>query len=56
MSKAHRGKGIAELAAHGRGACPICKRIGVKVVYEQEVEGQKTKICKVCKATIANKK
>jgi hypothetical protein len=56
MSKAHRGKGIAELAAGGRGECPVCKRSGVKLLYEQEIEGAKTKICKNCKATIANKK
>ncbi len=56
MSKAHRGKGIKELANHGRGSCPVCKRDNVKVLYEQEIEGKKTKICKNCKATIANKK
>lgn len=56
MSKAHRGKGLKDTAAHGRGICPVCKREGVKVVYEQEVEGQKVKICKTCKATLANKK
>ena len=56
MSKAHRGKGLIETVAHGRGTCPICKRDGVKVLYEQEIEGKKTKICKVCKATLANKK
>lgn len=56
MSKAHRGKGLRETAAHGRGLCPVCKREGVKVVYEQEVEGQKVKICKTCKATLANTK
>ncbi len=56
MSKAHRGKGLKEVVAHGRGVCPVCKREGVKVVYEQEVEGQKVKICKTCKATLANKK
>ena len=56
MSKAHRGKGIAELAAGGRGVCPVCKREGVKLLYEQEIDGQKSKICKICKATIANKK
>jgi hypothetical protein len=56
MSKAHRGKGIREIAAHGRGLCPICKRDSVKVLYEQEIEGQKVKICKTCKATLANKK
>jgi hypothetical protein len=56
MSKAHRGKGIRELPAHGRGTCPVCKREDVKVLYEQEIDGQKVKICKTCKATLANKK
>ena len=56
MSKAHRGKGLIAVAAHGRGLCPVCKREGVKVVYEQEIDGAKVKICKTCKATIANKK
>jgi hypothetical protein len=56
MSKAHRGKGLREVPFGGRSTCPVCKREGVKVLYEQEIEGQKTKICKICKATIANKK
>ncbi len=56
MSKAHRGKGIVELANHGRGSCPRCKRDGVKLLYEQEIDGQKQNICKMCKATLANKK
>lgn len=56
MSKAHRGKGIAELAKGGRGECPVCKRGGVKLLYEQEVNGEKLTICKICKASIANKK
>jgi hypothetical protein len=56
MSKAHRGKGLKEVAAHGRGECPVCKREGVKVLYEQEIDGKKLKICKTCKATLANKK
>lgn len=56
MSKAHRGKGIAELAAGGRGTCPKCGRTGVKLLYEHEIDGAKAKICKNCKATIANKK
>jgi len=56
MSKAHRGKGLADVAAGGRGICPVCKREGVKVLYEQEIDGKKTKICKICKATLANKK
>ena len=56
MSKAHRGKGLRETAAHGRGVCPVCKRDGVKVLFEQEIDGQKAKICKTCKATLANRK
>ncbi len=56
MSKAHRGKGLRQTPASGRATCPVCKREGVKVLYEQEVEGKKTKICKVCKATLANAK
>ena len=56
MSKAHRGKGLRETVARGRGLCPVCKREGVKVLYEQEIEGAKVKICKTCKATLANKK
>ena len=56
MSKAHRGKGIREMVAHGRGTCPVCKKEGVKILYEQEVDGNKVSICKVCKATLKNKK
>jgi hypothetical protein len=56
MAKSHRGKGIRALPNHGRGSCPICKRDQVKPLYEQEVDGQKVKICKLCKATLANKK
>ena len=54
MSKAHRGKGIRALFSHGRGTCPICKKEGVKILYETEIDGAKKKICKVCKATQAN--
>ena len=56
MSKAHRGKGLRDQVAGGRGTCPVCKREGVKVLYEQEIDGNKVKICKMCKATSANKK
>ena len=54
MSKPHRGKGIRDKYAHGRGECPVCKRRSVKILYEQEAEGQKFKICKTCKAAIKN--
>ena len=56
MSKAHRGKGIRELVAHGRGECPVCKRNNVKILYEQEACGQKIKICKTCKAAVKHGK
>ena len=56
MSKAHRGAGIRELAANGRGSCPACKRTGIKVLYEHELEGKKIMICKQCKAAIGHGK
>jgi hypothetical protein len=56
MSKAHRGKGIRDQYAHGRGECPVCKRNNVKILYEQEADGQKFKICKICKSAIKNGK
>jgi RNA polymerase subunit RPABC4/transcription elongation factor Spt4 len=54
MSKAHRGKGIRELAAHGRGTCPVCGASGIKVLYE--AGEQKVKVCKPCKAAIKHGK
>ena len=56
MSKSHRGKGIRDQVAHGRGGCGRCKKDGIKVLYEQEIDGQKVKICKYCKAAIKNGK
>jgi len=56
MSKAHRGKGIRELASHGRGECPVCNRRNVKTLYEQEAGEKKVKICKTCKAAIKHGK
>jgi hypothetical protein len=56
MAKAHRGKGIRELASHGRGECPICKKNGVKVLYELESGETKVKVCKTCKAAIKHGK
>ena len=56
MSKAHRGKGIRDTPNRGRGLCPVCKKDSIKVLYDQEVDGVKSKICKVCKAAIKNGK
>ena len=56
MSKAHRGKGVRTMPAHGRGTCARCKKENIKVLYEHEVEGQKLKVCKFCNAAVANGK
>ena len=55
MSKAHRGTGIRKEVNHGRGTCPVCGKTQIKTLYEQEVDGKKVKVCKVCKATSKNK-
>jgi hypothetical protein len=57
MSKTHRGAGLREEINRGRGSCPLCKRTGIKVVYEHEVgEGKKIHICKQCHAAVRNGK
>ena len=56
MAKSHRGKGIRELFSKGRGACPVCKRERVKILYEQESGETKVKICKTCKAALKHGK
>ncbi len=53
MSKAHRGTGIREQVNNGRGECPVCKRDGIKVLYEVSVDGETKKVCKQCKAKLA---
>ncbi|MCI6673363.1 MAG: hypothetical protein SPL79_03925 [Sphaerochaetaceae bacterium] len=55
MSKAHRGAGIRkEHPNQGRGTCPVCKRSGVKLLYEQTVDDKKVNVCKACDAHIKN--
>ena len=56
MSKPHRGKNIRELVSRGRGECPVCKRQGVKLLYEQDAGEKKIKVCKICKAAIKHGK
>ncbi|MGI6440261.1 MAG: hypothetical protein ACOX0W_08390 [Sphaerochaetaceae bacterium] len=51
MAKAHRGAGIRDQVNNGRGDCPVCKRTGIKVLYEIELDGSKTKVCKQCNAS-----
>jgi hypothetical protein len=56
MAKGHRGKGLASLVRQGRDTCPVCKRTGVKVVFEVTVKEKQIKVCKTCKATIGHGK
>jgi ribosome-binding protein aMBF1 (putative translation factor) len=55
MSKAHRGTGVRNEPNHGRGVCGLCGKSQIKVLYDHEVDGQKVKICKFCKAALKNK-
>ncbi len=53
MSKAHRGRPLRqEDATAGRAQCPVCKRTGVKVLYEYSVGETTIKVCKYCKAAL----
>ena len=52
MAKPHRGKGILDLYARGRGTCPSCGASGIKLLYELESEGDKVMVCKPCRAAI----
>jgi len=56
MGKTHRGFGVREMVSKGRGTCPVCKRTGIKVVYEHEMDGKKVMICKQCRAALARSK
>ncbi|MFO7849477.1 MAG: hypothetical protein R6V67_05925 [Spirochaetia bacterium] len=56
MSKSHRGSGIREITSKGRGKCPVCKRDGIKLLYEHEVNEKKIMVCKQCHARIKNGK
>lgn len=52
MAKSHRGSGIRDQVKLGRGACPLCRRTGIKLLYEREMNSKKTKVCKQCDAAI----
>jgi len=56
MAKTHRGKGIRDQYAHGRGTCPVCNRSSVKILYEQEAGEKKIKVCKTCRAALKHGK
>lgn len=53
MSKAHRGTPLKqETPGSGRGTCPLCKRSGIKLLYEHEVNEKKLSLCKQCHSAI----
>lgn len=54
MAKAHRGAGIRDQVSNGRGSCPLCKRTGIKVMYEREANNKKVVVCKQCEAALKN--
>jgi len=56
MGKSHRGKGIQDLFAKGRGDCPVCGATGIKLLYEQDAGGSKVNVCKPCRAAIKHGK
>ena len=53
MSKNHRGTEL-KLTTGWRGTCPVCKRTGIKVLYEQQIDEKKVSVCKQCKAALAH--
>ena len=53
MSKAHRGTPLKqEVPGSGRGSCPLCRRTGIKLLYEYEVNEKKFMLCKPCSAAV----
>ena len=55
MAKPHRGKSIITLVNHGRETCPVCQRTAVKVLYEVTIKEKTVKVCKICRAALANR-
>lgn len=57
MSKAHRGRPLKEeKPGGGRGTCPLCKKTGIKVIHDVEVDEKKLVICKSCHAAVKHGK
>ena len=56
MSKNHRGRELREQPNRSRGTCPVTGQTGVKLLYEVEIDGAKTMVSKVGKASLANRK
>ncbi len=57
MSKAHRGRPLKEEnPGAGRGTCPLCKRSGIKLLFDYEVDEKKLVLCKQCNSAVKNGK
>ena len=47
MAKSKRGNNIKKIP-NWRGTCPICKRTGVKLLWDKLSENVTIKVCKIC--------
>lgn len=47
MAKNKRGRGIKKIP-NWRGTCPVCKRTGVKLLWDKLINNEKIKVCKAC--------
>jgi len=49
-SHKYRGKALWNTPSHGKGTCPICGRVSVKVLWDStDREGKEAKVCKHCR-------
>jgi len=50
MAKANRGRNLRNSEEWNRGQCPICRRTGVKLLWDHTKEdGKEIKVCKGCR-------
>lgn len=56
MSKAHRGKNLKIEHPNCRIECPLCKRTGIKAIYEIKAGEKAVKVCKECSKAVKNGK
>lgn len=49
-SHKYRGKALWSTPGHGKGICPICSRVSVKLLWDStDREGKAAKVCKHCR-------
>jgi hypothetical protein len=50
MGKRNRGKVINQLPSSVRGTCPVCTKTGIKLLYTNKTDSNKTiNVCKYCR-------